>query len=67
MRIRSYYRLLFEREDHDGTVGIETMRQHHDIQTALAQKNWSAARKALSHHMLDNHPIEGFSGWEDKG
>jgi DNA-binding GntR family transcriptional regulator len=65
-----YYRLLFEWEDHDGTVAIATMRQHHDILTALVQKNWSAARKALSHHILDNHPIlsqiEGFSGRGDK-
>ena len=65
-----YYRLLFEWEDHDGTVAIATMRQHHDILTALVQKNWSVARKALSHHILDNHPIlsqiEGFSGRGDK-
>jgi DNA-binding GntR family transcriptional regulator len=65
-----YYRLLFEWEDHDGTVAIATMRQHHDILTALVQKNWSAARKALSHHILDDHPIlsqiEGFSGRGDK-
>ena len=65
-----YYRLLFEWEDHDGTVAIETMRQHHNILTALLQKNWSRARKALSHHILDNHPIlsqiVGFSGRRDK-
>ena len=52
-----YYRLLFEWEDHDHNVAIETMRQHHEILTALLEKNWSAARKALSHHILDNHPI----------
>ena len=64
-----YYRLLFEWEDHDDAVAIETMRQHHEILTALLKKNWSAARKALSHHILDNHPIlsqvEGFPGWEE--
>jgi len=61
-----YYRLLFEWEDHDGDVAIETMRQHREILTALLEKNWSAAKKALSHHILDNHPIlsrvENFSG-----
>lgn len=54
-----YYRLLFEWEDHDGAVAIETMRQHRQILTALLEKKWSAARKALSHHILDNHPILG--------
>ena len=61
-----YYRLLFEWEDHDRDVAIETMRQHHEILAALVKKKWSAARKALSHHILDNHPIlsqvEGFPG-----
>ena len=52
-----YYRLLFEWEDHDHDVAIETMRQHHEILTALLKKKWSAAKKALSHHILDNHPI----------
>ncbi len=54
-----YYRLLFEWEDLDHDVAIETMRQHHEILTALVKKNWSAARKALSHHILNNHPILG--------
>jgi DNA-binding GntR family transcriptional regulator len=65
-----YYRLLFEWEDHDHDVAIETMRQHHEILTALVKKNWSAARKALSHHILDNHPIlgqvKGIPGRRDK-
>jgi len=54
-----YYRLLFEWEDHDDTVAIETMHQHREILTALLRKNWSAARKALTHHILNNHPILG--------
>ncbi len=57
-----YYRLLFEWEDHDDAVAIETMRQHHEILTALLNRNWSTARKALSHHILDNHPILGQLG-----
>jgi DNA-binding GntR family transcriptional regulator len=52
-----YYRLLFEWEDHDQDVAVETMRQHCEILTALLKKNWSAAKKALSQHILDNHPI----------
>jgi DNA-binding GntR family transcriptional regulator len=64
-----YYRLLFEWEDHDHAVAIETMRQHHEILTALLKKNWSAAKKALSHHILGNHPIlgqvEGISGRQE--
>jgi DNA-binding GntR family transcriptional regulator len=52
-----YYRLLFEWEDHDQDVAIETMRQHREILTALLKKNWSAAKQSLSHHILDNHPI----------
>ena len=35
------------------------MRQHNEILTALVKKHWSAARKALSHHILDNHLIPG--------
>ncbi len=64
-----YYRLLFEWEDHDGAVAIETMRQHCEILTALLEKNWSSAKKALSHHIRDNHPIlsrvEDSKGRED--
>jgi DNA-binding GntR family transcriptional regulator len=54
-----YYRRLFEWEDLDHDVAIETMRQHQEILTALVEKNWSAARKALSHHILNNHPLLG--------
>jgi DNA-binding GntR family transcriptional regulator len=61
-----YFRLLFEWEDHDREVAVETMRQHYEILTALLKKNWAAAKKALSHHILDNHPIlsqiEGIQG-----
>jgi DNA-binding GntR family transcriptional regulator len=52
-----YHRLLFRWEDHDRAAATETIRQHREILTALLQKKWSAARKELSHHILNNHPI----------
>lgn len=52
-----YYRLLFEWEDQDRATAIETVRQHREILTALLERNWSEARRALSHHILNNHPI----------
>jgi DNA-binding GntR family transcriptional regulator len=52
-----YYRLLFEWEDHDRAAAVETVRQHRDILTALLEQSWPEARKALSHHILNNHPI----------
>ncbi|MBI1347781.1 FCD domain-containing protein [bacterium] len=57
-----YYKLLFEWEDHDRKVAAETVRQHREILTALLEKNWPAARKALTHHILENHPILGQQG-----
>ena len=52
-----YYRLLFQWEDRDDAIALETLRQHQEILTALLKRKWSAARKALSHHILNNHPI----------
>lgn len=52
-----YYKLLFVWEDRDRDVAIETMRQHREILTALLKKNWSAAKRSLSHHIRDNHPV----------
>jgi DNA-binding GntR family transcriptional regulator len=52
-----YHRLLFHWEDKYPATAIETIRQHREILTAMLAKNWSAARKALSHHILHNHPI----------
>jgi len=52
-----YYRLLFRWEDHEQQIAIETVRQHREILTALVDRNWSAARKALSNHILYHHPI----------
>ncbi|MDG2223649.1 MAG: GntR family transcriptional regulator [Rubripirellula sp.] len=54
-----YYRMLFGWEDHDRAVALETMRQHREILTALLNKRWGQAKKALSRHIRDNHPILG--------
>ncbi|WP_146597388.1 GntR family transcriptional regulator [Novipirellula galeiformis] len=52
-----YYRLLFEWEDRDRAIALETARQHREILKALLDKNWSKASKALSHHIRDHHPV----------
>jgi len=52
-----YYELLFHWEDHDRDTAIETIRQHREILTHLIERNELAARKALSYHILNNHPI----------
>lgn len=52
-----YYRLLFQWEDHNRAAAIETVRQHREILVSLLNKNWATARKQLSHHILNNHPI----------
>lgn len=52
-----YYRLLFKWEDHDPATAISTVRQHREILTAVLNQKWPAARAALSHHILNNHPV----------
>ena len=52
-----YYDILFDWEDHDRETAIETVRQHQSILNALIKKDWRSARKALSYHIRDNHPI----------
>ncbi len=52
-----YYSILFDWEDQDRETAVETIRQHRIILSALLNKDWRAARKALSHHIRCNHPI----------
>ena len=52
-----YFRLLFEWEDRDRATALETARQHRQILTALLDQNWSKARKELSQHIRDHHPL----------
>ena len=53
----SYYDVLFDWEDQDRETAIETVRQHRDILQALLDKDRRAARKALSYHIRNNHPV----------
>jgi DNA-binding GntR family transcriptional regulator len=52
-----YYQLLFRWEDQARAVAIQTVRQHRQILEAILAHDWPVARKALSHHILNNHPI----------
>ena len=52
-----YYDILFDWEDQDRETAIETVRQHQAILQALIAEDWKTARKALSYHIKDNHPI----------
>lgn len=64
-----YYQLLFQWEDHDRRAAEETIHQHREILTALLGRDLAVARKALSHHILNNHPIlnPSRSGLENEG
>jgi DNA-binding GntR family transcriptional regulator len=52
-----YYEVLFDWEDQDRKTAIETVHQHQDILIALLKQNWGQARKALSYHIRQYHPI----------
>ncbi|MFI4875197.1 MAG: FCD domain-containing protein [Blastopirellula sp. JB062] len=52
-----YYEILFDWEELDRPTAIETVEQHRAILEALLAKNWAAARKALSFHIQNNHPV----------
>jgi len=52
-----YYGILFDWEDQDRATAIATVAQHREILTRLLDRKWSAARRALSFHIRENHPI----------
>lgn len=52
-----YYRLLFQWEDHDSSVALETIRQHRAVVEAMLDGDHNRARRALSNHILHNHPL----------
>jgi len=52
-----YYQFLFDWEDQDREVAIETVRQHRQILEAILRRDWRSAKSALSWHIRWNHPI----------
>ena len=52
-----YYRLFFKWEDRDLPTALETIRQHREILKALIHRDRPAAQAALSHHILNHHPM----------
>lgn len=52
-----YFDVLFKWEDKDQGAALEALTQHCDILQALIKKDWRSARKALSHHIRNNHPV----------
>jgi DNA-binding GntR family transcriptional regulator len=63
-----YYLQFFNWEgSNNRATAIEAIRQHRQILKAMLAKNWSEARKALSHHILHNHPILNEVGKRENG
>ncbi len=54
-----YYDILFDWEEQDQEIAIQTVNQHRAILNALLKKDYVKARKALSFHIHNNHPILG--------
>jgi len=52
-----YYGILFDWEDQDRATAIATVAQHREILTNLLDRKWQRARRALSSHIRENHPI----------
>lgn len=52
-----FHRQFCHLEYRDRAVGLESIRQHREIVTAMLRKNWTSARKLLSHHIRNHHPI----------
>jgi DNA-binding GntR family transcriptional regulator len=63
-----YYLQFFNWEgSNNRATAIETIGQHREILKAMLAQNWSAARKALSHHILHNHPVLNELGKKENG
>ena len=52
-----YYSILFEWEGEDRKAATEAVAQHHGIIDALLEENWPLAKKRLSYHLHENHPV----------
>ena len=52
-----YYSILFDWEGEDRKAATEAVAQHHGIIDALLDENWPLAKKRLSYHLHENHPV----------
>ncbi len=53
----TYFNLLFEWEEHDIPAARLTCKKHRRILSCLLKKDLEGAAKALSHHILKDHPV----------
>ncbi|MDC3334947.1 GntR family transcriptional regulator [Opitutales bacterium] len=52
-----YFSILFKWEGENPEAAKQAVAQHHDIIDALLDENWALAKKHLSHHLRNNHPV----------
>jgi len=52
-----YFSILFNWEGENPEAAKQAVAQHHDIIDALLDENWALAKKHLSHHLRENHPV----------
>ena len=52
-----YFSILFNWEGENHEAAKQAVAQHHDIIDALLDENWALAKKHLSHHLRENHPV----------
>lgn len=53
----NYFSMIFRKEAKDRNAAIKAVRDHRAILTAILNKDWRGARKALSGHIRFNHPV----------
>ena len=52
-----YFSILFNWEGENHEAAKQAVAQHHDIIDALLDEDWALAKKHLSHHLRENHPV----------
>ena len=52
-----FFKILFEWEGEDREAAIEAITQHHEILSALLNRDKKSAKKALAKHIHLNHPV----------
>lgn len=53
----AYFELLFEWEDRDREAALQGVHQHRAILDCILADDREGARRALSHHIFENHPV----------